>query len=281
MVKFYPPFFPDEAPRDTAGQKAETAVMEALSNIDDRWIVFRGLEWRDLDDRDGERRGETDAVVFHPDLGILFIEIKSQGIKCENGTWFHESTIDVSCKEMKMSPFSQARRNFFALRDKLKRTSLANDILEDTAITYTLWFPDITWNAPIPPDAPNSAFILDSRNLKNTATSLRSILTQSKPHSRPWSKYQIEILLRTLCPDVNLVPPLGVKLGELHDRLFKLTKSQVSVLMSLRKQKQLLVEGCAGSGKTLLAAQLAREHALEGKKVLFVFAPPCAPPSGR
>jgi predicted ATPase len=269
MAKIYPPYFRDEAPCKTAGQKAEIAVIEALSNLDNKWIVFRGLEWRDVDKVDGERVGETDAVVFHPDLGILFIEIKSEGIKCENGKWFHESTFDGSCKEMKKSPFSQARRSFFALKDKLSRTSLVNDILGDTAITYALWFPDITWNAPIPPDAPNSSFILDFRHLKNTVTSLRSILTQSNPHAKPWSKYQIEILLRTLCPDVNLVPPLGVKLGELHDKLFKLTKSQVSVLMSLRKQKQLLVEGCAGSGKTLLAAQLAREHALEGKKVLF------------
>jgi DNA replication protein DnaC len=79
----------------------------------------------------------------------------------------------------------------------------------------------------------------------------------------------VDLLIKTLCPDIHLVPALGDKIGDLREKLLKLTASQVDALMSLRKQKRLIVEGCAGSGKTLLAAQLAREHAAAGKKVLF------------
>jgi hypothetical protein len=101
----------------------------------------------------------------------MVIEIKSLGIVCENGEWFHESTFDGSRIKMKRSPFAQVRTNFYALQGKLAGTSLGNDILGETACTYTLWFPDITWTGPMPPDAPNSAFILDLRHLKNTETS--------------------------------------------------------------------------------------------------------------
>jgi len=269
MAKFYPAYYSDDDAGNTDGRKAETACLTALTNLDDNWMVFHSLEWRTIDKKDGETRGETDVIVFHPDLGLLFIEIKSEGIVCENGAWFHESTFDGSRMKMKRSPFAQARTNFFALHAKLAGTSLANDILGDTACTYALWFPDITWTAPMPPDAPNSTFILDFRHLKNTVTSLRSILTQSHPNAKPWSKHNVNLLIKTLFPDVNLVPALGTRIGDLRKKLLNLTTSQVDALMSLRKQKRLIVEGCAGSGKTLLAAQLAREHAAEGKKVLF------------
>lgn len=269
MAKFYPAYYSDDDAGDTEGRKAETACLKALSNLDDNWIVFHSLEWRTIDKKDGEKRGETDVIVFHPDLGLLFIEIKSEGIVCENGEWFHESTFDGSRIKMKKSPFAQARINFYALHGKLAGTSLGNDILGDTACTYTLWFPDIAWTAPLPPDAPNSAFILDFRHLKNTVTSLRNILNQSHPNAKPWSKHNVDILLKTLYPDVNLVPALGTRIGDLRKKLIKLTTSQVNALMALRKQKRLIVEGCAGSGKTLLAAQLAREHVAVGKKVLF------------
>ncbi len=269
MAKFYPAYYSDDDAGDTDGRKAETACLAALSNLDDSWLVFHSLEWRTIDKKDGEKRGETDVIVFHPDLGLLFIEIKSEGIVCENGEWYHESTFDGSRIKMKRSPFAQARTNFYALHAKLAGTSLGNDILGDTACTYTLWFPDITWTAPMPPDAPNSAFILDFRHLKNIVTSLRNILTQSHPNAKPWSKHNVDILIKTLFPDINLVPALGARIGDLRKKLLKLTTSQVDALMALRKQKRLIVEGCAGSGKTLLAAQLAREHAAAGKKVLF------------
>ena len=47
------------------------------------------------------------------------------------------------------------------------------------------------------------------------------------------------------------------------------TDQQINVLRLLRTQPRLLVEGCAGSGKTLLAICLAREHAALGKSVLL------------
>lgn len=269
MAIFYPSYFTDDDPGSKRGKKAEFACLSALSNLDDRWIVFHGLEWRTVDKKEGEKRGETDAIVFHPDLGLLYIEIKSDGIVCEDNVWFHESDKNGSRIPMDKSPFVQIRSSFFALQGKLLRTSLGNDILNDTACTYALWFPDITWNAPLPPDLPDSAFVLDFTNLKNTAGALRGILTRSRPNAKPWSKNHIDLLLKTLFPDIHLVPALGSRIGDLREKLLRLTDAQVKTLMSLRKQKRLLVEGCAGSGKTLLAARLALEHAAAGKKVLF------------
>ncbi|MBI5102006.1 MAG: NERD domain-containing protein [Nitrospirae bacterium] len=254
---------------ESGGYHAERAVLEALEILDDKWRIFHGLEWRYIDDREGEKVGETDLVIFHPDLGLLVVEVKGGGVRFEDGKWHYDIAFDGSMSEMKQSPFSQARRNRFALEQRLRKTSLGTDILVSTALTHTAWFPDVTWKDPAPPEVPHTGFILDERHLDNPEKQLRSILRESHPDGLRWAPSHIKTLIHTLAPEVNLISPLGTTLGTIRDRLFKMTQGQIAALRALRKQKRLLVEGCAGSGKTLLAVRLAHDHLMEGKRILF------------
>lgn len=270
MAIFYPEADTDTIDADeSGGYRAERKVLEALEILDDKWHIFHSLEWRYIDNRDGEKIGETDLVIFHPDLGILVVEVKAGGVRVEGGRWYYDNAFDGSLDKMKMSPFEQARRNRFALEKILKKTSLGTDILDSTALTHTAWFPDITWKAPLPPEAPNLGFILDEKHLGNPEKQLRSILHQAEPAGSKWSPNSVDTLVQTLAPAVNLMPSLGARLGTIRDRLFKMTRGQITALRALRKQTKLLVEGCAGSGKTLLAVQLAHDHLREGRQVLF------------
>lgn len=270
MPVFYPPIdFDEPPPYEKSGDHAEWDVLCCLQKLDDSWRIFHGIEWR-YTDKFGEHKGEADVIVFHPDLGILFIEIKGGGVKLKDGVWYYLDLYDgITVNRMKQSPSTQAGKSQYYFEKRLNNTPLGAGILLNAAITHTSWFPDFEWNESIPPELPSGSFILDSRNLAQPEKHLRRILTQSHPNATPWNPKEIDILVRTIVPDLNLIPPLGVILGTIRDRLFRMTDGQVNALRALKGQKRLLVEGCAGSGKTLLAVRLAHEHLQVSKRVLL------------
>lgn len=270
MPLFYPSIDLETPPPPGAEVNyAERTVLETLDKgLDDQWHVFHRLHWREVN-RQREKVEEADAVIFHPQYGIVIIEVKGGGIRSARGDWFQTNLRTGKEHRLDESPFLQARTSRFGLTNKLKRTALGPAFEKTTAFTYTVWFPDITWTAAIPPDAPGGSFILDSRHLANPSQHIRNILKQSNPHARPWADGQVKTLLNALAPEFNLLVPLGVRLGRLRDRMFQMTDSQLRAFKALKQQKRLLVEGCAGSGKTLIAASLAREHLSAGKRVLF------------
>ena len=67
----------------------------------------------------------------------------------------------------------------------------------------------------------------------------------------------------------HLLVPLTVTLDQAKEQFHQATHDQIHALRLLRSQTRLLIEGCAGSGKTALAVALAKEHAAEGKSVLL------------
>ena len=271
MAIFYPPMDPDHlAPAEKAGDIAERIVLKALSNLDDAWRIFHGVNWR-FTDKFGEHAGEADAIVFHPDLGLLIIEVKGGGVRCKDGEWYHVDIYSGLPKaRMNLSPFSQAQRSRYYFQDRLGNTPLGQGILKRTAFTHTAWFPDFEWHGPTPPEMPTGAFVLDHRHLDDPERHLRDLLSQAGPPGRtPWTTTEINHLIRSISPEINLSPPLGLALGAIRQELFRLTESQIKVLMALKDMNRLLVSGCAGSGKTLLAVRLAQDHLRRGRRVLF------------
>ena len=95
------------------GTHAENRVFAALKTLPSPWQVFHTVEWRLLRGED-EVIGEADLVIFHHQLGLVVFEIKAGAVDVREGEWFY-----ASGRSMKQSPFSQARRNRYALTDKL------------------------------------------------------------------------------------------------------------------------------------------------------------------
>jgi superfamily I DNA and RNA helicase len=73
-----------------------------------------------------------------------------------------------------------------------------------------------------------------------------------------------------LRPEFQLVQRFSTQLAMLEDDFDRLTKEQVRVLDWLKETRRLLVRGCAGSGKTVLALEKAIRLARDGKRVLLL-----------
>ncbi|HNH44534.1 MAG TPA: NERD domain-containing protein/DEAD/DEAH box helicase [Agitococcus sp.] len=246
------------------GNIAEQKVLSALSSLPSPWQIFNTVEWRNLGNY-GEEVGEADVVVFNPQYGLIIFEVKAGSVYLKDGQWFY-----ASGRPMKQSPFSQARRNRFALIEKLEKR-LGKTTVEHLAITHAVWFPDVKWPKQLViAEAPSSHFIFDRHALSNPLPQLEKIFAEIKQASSPvWTKIQQNALKELLAPDCLLLVPLANELDESVTQLHQATEQQIRVLRLLRTQKRLLIEGGAGSGKTLLATMMAREHAQQGKKILF------------
>jgi hypothetical protein len=244
------------------GQKAEKNVIDALAQLPSPWKIFNTVEWRTLS-ANGENVGEADVVVFHPEYGLIIFEIKGGAIEITNGQWYYGSGL-----MMKQSPFSQARRNRYALIEKLKQR--IGSAVENLTVTHAAWFPDVIWNMPLPSaEAPSRAFLFDHNSLASPEPLLIKLFNEAKSNPVPWTKNQQQALKELLAIDCGLLVPLVVKLEDTLRDLQEATDQQMGVFRMLRSQSRLLVEGGAGSGKTILACMLAREHALQGKSVLL------------
>lgn len=244
------------------GQRAETVVFNALATLPSPWLSFHTVEWRHLD-LHGEAIGEADAVVFHPHYGLVVFEIKAGAVNVRDGAWFYASGL-----AMKQSPFSQARRNRFALLDKLRPR--LGKIADSLTVTHAVWFPDVVWRGTVPGvEMPSRAFLFDRNTLVDPEPALIRLFREAAPEPLAWTRAHQQVLKDLLAPDCHLLVPLASKVDDLVQAMHQATEQQVLVLRMLRSQPRLLVEGGAGSGKTVLACTLAREHAALGKTVLL------------
>ena len=95
---------------------------------------------------------------------MVVFEIKAGAVDVREGEWFY-----ASGRIMKQSPFSQARRNRYALMDKLIQR-LGKSAFDLLTITHAVWFPDVHWSGPMPSsEAARRAFLLDRDALAKLA----------------------------------------------------------------------------------------------------------------
>lgn len=250
-------------PHEIAGQRAEAKVLNSLRTLPPPWKVFPNVEWRHLGSSH-ETVGEADVVVFHPDFGLAVFEIKAGAVEVRDGQWLYSSGLP-----MKLSPFSQARRNRYALADKLKQR-LGKDAVESLGITHAAWFPEVRWHGPVPgTEIPSRSFLFDQTSLQSPEAHLQKMWRDAASVQLTWSKPQQQVLKELLAPDCHQLVSLSTRIDNAVAEIHQATEQQSAALRLLRTQNRLLIEGGAGSGKTLLAVTMAREHAALGKQVLL------------
>jgi hypothetical protein len=253
-----------EAPR------SERKLFEQLRDgTPDDLVAFHSVAWLVPTESGRPREGEADFVLAHPSYGVLVVEVKGGRIRYDAKTTRWTSIGSEGEKRIK-DPFRQARGSEHLLLDLLANARARED--RKVLVGYAVAFPDVrVGKKDLKPDAPRE-IVIDAGDLRNLDDRVEQIFSYWKGKTKlpgP-GKGGISLLESVLANDFELRRPLGLELEEEERELLRLTEEQYRVLDLLTRQTRVAIAGCAGSGKTFLAAEKARRLARQGFRVLVV-----------
>lgn len=233
----------------------------------DNWVCLHSLG---LARHDGKRRGEVDFVLITPQ-GVFVLEVKGGGVRRDAGTWIFTDKYGVEHRSAE-SPFDQASSAMFSLeRDLIDH--FGDSDYADALFGYGVVLPDVTFEATgCEADADLVFDIRDrarpfARYFGRLAAFTRSRQTRQR---HGLTARQIDEITRFLRADFDLIPSLSTVLHDTGSRIAELTSEQRVVLDALAQRERAIIEGPAGSGKTILALEAARREGRRGLRVLML-----------
>lgn len=264
MAKMIP-----ERPRNFTPESLENIMFDALEKLPESFYVFHSLKIITVENSI-IRESETDFVVFSPDFGILCLEAKAGHVKYEGGVWRYGSGIEMSHD----GPYNQASNSKYRLLEYIKQH--AYDISKKCKLLHAVWFPVVTQrelrHEILPPES-LAEITLTKEDLGDPLPSIERIFSIDLPShiQTNLTERETERLLRAvLCPSFDIVPALSFE-QDLKKQVFhRMLSEQTCVLNYLVEQKTAVIQGAAGTGKTLIALEKARRHAENSERVLFL-----------
>jgi len=268
---------PEKLPSSADISPAERKVFEHFmaSTDTDGWVVIHSLP---LAANTGQIDGEIDFVVLAPDLGVFALEVKGGRIAFERGCW--TSTDRTNTAHQIADPFRQARSGMYALLDFSKEMA-ANGLTRHLTLDSAVVFPDVEW----PYDDSSLHYetwqVFDRSDMMVSPRSWIERLARGSVQK--WAVtyptrsmrnvptlHDVEILSEALSPD-HLASALFLAdiISTVEGELIALTKAQMKVVTAALENERLLVQGAAGTGKTVLALDLARRMKTKGERVGF------------
>ena len=262
MVSFIPPYMGEEI-KSNAERKMYDVLQEL--NLKNAYV----LHSLGLPRHRSKIYGEIDFVVVC-ERGVACLEIKGGRVECRDGQW---SFIDrYGTERVKPEgPFAQVTGNMFSLRDILKRHFEGNPHMRNILMASGVVFPDIAFHSDSQEIIPE---IIYDRTTEDISEYMNRVFDywQQRQHREPskLSPSDIREIVQFLRADFCFIPSLNDRLEQVEQKLVRLTKEQAQLMQALGMNDHLIVEGGAGTGKTLLAAEYARRQLEQGDRVLYL-----------
>ncbi len=252
---------------DDATPPGERDVFNMLAGGPSDWVALHSL---DVAPWNRGLRTEIDFVVIAPDSGVLCIEVKSHdAISFENDRWLPTT--------IKRSPFKQASDGRHALYRGLREVAPQ---LKHVPIVHCCIFPnaqfDVGRNLSV-----HSWELMDVRVFRGFASAetfcaelkarmIKSIKSDANLHrlTNPLSQWQIDDLIRSCVPIQKRRPDARDEIIRREQHVEAILREQQKPVLRLAAlNDRIVVSGGAGTGKTLIALELARRGAEDGRRV--------------
>lgn len=236
---------------------------------DENFVVLHSFA---LPEHQKKKFGEVDFVIISR-KGIVCVEVKGGIVSRRNGKWLFTNRYGHA-NEKNEGPFLQAQGNMSSLQKCLKKRLDDNDPIVNCTYACCVVMPSCVFEDDSPEVIQDICFDQKSE------ISLRNIVDASVEYWNLRNRYGF---VRDELSDDDIKRAAGILRGDFCcttilkndlDRIGKkiatLTEEQFDVLDQISDNARVLISGPAGSGKTILAMDLAERSFYEGKDVLYL-----------
>ena len=271
-------------PKDFDEKSDEGIVFNALSKLPDDYYVFHSVVINEVVNRKMVER-EIDFVVFNQKRGVLCIEAKNgDNIHYTDRTWYYSSN-----KKMKHGgPYEQAATAKRALRSKMRyhKNPDVADISFRCKMFHAAWFFGMSQDSFEEknrhsglPEGASTDITLFYEDLADPTKKINSIFSITIPHpldeddaiKTDMNSDEFQILLDSVfCPEFHLIPSPAAKNLMIEEHMNQLLYEQYRLLDFLEDQPTAVINGAAGTGKTMIAVEKARRNSIDDEPVLFL-----------
>jgi len=229
--------------------------------------------------------GELDFLALAPGHGFFSIEVKHGGISRKNGDWcFTNRDGKTNCK--KTGPFAQQNATINSIR-RFVLSRLEHNKELHIRFSKILWgsgvaFTSMTEFVDFGPEG-HPWQVLTRQGLNMPIGSFISSLSKGSHkecdgkfwydvHNSKPTKSDCELLLRILRGDFEIDYSEINRINETEEAIEEYTREQFSLLEFARYNNRCLIQGSAGTGKTIMAIELLKRQTNSGKQVgMFCF----------
>ncbi len=218
-----------------------------------------------------KRRAEIDFLLLTPQ-GIFVLEVKGGRVRRKDGVWLYTNRHGQTSTSAE-GPVKQAESAMFSLERSLRQRFSEKKRICRVMLGFAVMFPDVEYSATgIELDA-RQVFDVRSRSapFARFVRDLVEFTREVQPTERNGlRKEELAEIVDFLQGDFDLVPRFSTAAAATVAELTRLTRDQYQVLRADESEDRLLVHGPAGTGKTLLALEVARREARAGRSALLL-----------
>ena len=258
-------------PEDERPSLGERRLAEAASHLSDGWHVWHRLPFTSWADGH-EISGDHDVLFYHRQYGFVTMEIKAGGVYRNSGRYYSEGTKQRS---MIKDPVIQSQKCMRALIEQIssvvERVRPSLRASKPRAI-WVVCFPNLVSYQPVQgADLPESHVCLDSHiaDLEAFLLSVTSAISVDRTVHRPTDSATEQEIFHLFDADNQpmSLPQVCVSAGR---DIEACTGIQIESLEAAAGNRCLCIEGSAGSGKSVLAREMAKDLQRKGKRVLLL-----------
>jgi hypothetical protein len=266
------PIFSDEQLKAFPSRAEARFYGSCRDQLSDEVVVIYSASWIYRDIRGRLKEGEADFTILFSQAGVLAVEVKGGGVAFDAlaGQWY---SVDRHGQRNEIKdPFKQASNERHALLDQLTgHPTWRQWTGKRLTLGHAVMFPDISdVTSLLGPDR-RPEIVGGNGDLSSVKQWLdRALKFWTQPNDDALGGKGIRLIEDILCKSIDVRPALRAAVDDTERLRLRLTANQAKVLRTIGGRRRAVVSGGAGTGKTVLAIEKARQLTQGNQSVLLL-----------